>query len=126
MTTARILVTGSRNWTSWTAVDHALTRARWDLAAGGPVTVVHGACPTGADFLAGSWAGSVAGVTEEAHPADWNTHGKAAGPIRNQEMVDAGADVCIAFLMGDSRGTRDCMRRARAAGIPVLIGGEVT
>lgn len=121
----RILVTGSRHWTSRTAVDHALSTARYDLAGGGPITVVHGDCPAGADLFASLWARKVAGIDEEAHPADWDTHGRAAGPIRNQQMVDAGADVCIAFLMPDSRGTRDCMRRAHAAGIPVRIGGEV-
>src|SRR5690606_30354012 len=52
-----------------------------------------------------------------AYPADWRRHGRAAGPIRNQEMADAGADLCIAFPGG--RGTADMVRRARAAGIPV-------
>ena len=35
-------------------------------------------------------------------------------------MVDLGADVCLAFPLGESRGTRDCMRRASEAGIPVI------
>lgn len=111
----RILVTGSRNWTDRDAIYMAL--ATYTFLPG--TVIVHGACPTGADAIAGEWARETIGFFEEAHPADWSTHGKAAGPKRNQAMVDLGADICLAFPLGDSRGTRDCMRRAEAAGIPV-------
>jgi YspA, cpYpsA-related SLOG family len=115
----RILITGSREWTDWRLLHWALKDAargvRWD-----EVTVVHGDCPSGADFFAGDFA-RCAGMTEERHPADWDKHGKAAGPIRNQEMVNAGADVCLAFFQpgAANRGTRDCASRAERAGIPV-------
>jgi hypothetical protein len=113
----RIIVTGSRNWTNGQAVFRALTQAAdgqdWDQ-----LVIVHGACPTGADHFAVRWA-SLVGVTHEAFFANWNQHGKAAGPIRNRAMVAAGADLCLAFPLGPSRGTRDCMAAARNAGIPV-------
>jgi hypothetical protein len=52
---------------------------------------------------------------------------KQAGPVRNGEMVRAGAELCIAlhrFLPG-SKGTKDCCCQAIAAGIPTwLIGSE--
>lgn len=52
------------------------------------------------------------------YPADWRTHGKAAGPIRNQQMIDHGKpDLVLAFPGG--RGTADMVRRAKAAGIEV-------
>lgn len=53
------------------------------------------------------------------YPADWKTHGKAAGPIRNQEMLDLnpGIELVIAFPGGT--GTADMVRRARAKGITV-------
>lgn len=60
-------------------------------------------------------------VLEERHPADWTRHGKAAGPIRNQEMIDAGADGVFAFPTAKSRGTYDCMARAWVRGIPVFV-----
>lgn len=119
----RVLVTGSRNWTNEAAVYSALTEL---IRTSNRITVVHGACPTGADAIAHHWATSVPGATAEPHPAEWDRHGKAAGPIRNQQMVDLGADVCLAFLLGESRGTRDCMRRAEAAGIPVQNEGGAT
>lgn len=80
-------------------------------------TLVHGAA-TGADSLAAEWWGDIQERPTEAHPADWDRHGKAAGPIRNQEMVDSGLDLCIAFPGG--RGTADMIRRCEAAGVPVV------
>ncbi len=41
--------------------------------------------------------------------------GKAGGPVRNQAMVDSGADLCLAFPDNKSIGTWDCVQRARAA-----------
>ena len=117
----RVLVTGSRNWVNPLAINAALVNVQRavDLEAGETITLVHGACPTGADKLAAQAALSI-GWDVEAHPADWNAHGKAAGPIRNQRMVDLGADVCLAFPMPGSRGTLHCMRAAEKAGIPVI------
>lgn len=47
--------------------------------------------------------------------------GKAGGPARNQDMVDSGADLCLAFPDDRSIGTWDCVQRAKAAGIPVEV-----
>jgi hypothetical protein len=129
----RILVTGSRDWPDprtgyvWEALDFAVENAK--ILGHTYVTVVHGDCPTGVDAMAADYCEDVASHWEhagielfvEAHPADWAKHGKAAGPLRNQEMVDLGADICLAFPLNASRGTRDCMRRAEAAGIPVKV-----
>jgi hypothetical protein len=115
--TLRILVTGSRDWTDRDTIRHALIDAalgaRMDLYQ---VTVVHGAA-RGADRIAGEIAREY-GCRVEEHPAQWQD-GPSAGPRRNAHMVALGADLCLAFPHGESRGTRDCMRRAQAAGIPV-------
>jgi hypothetical protein len=50
--------------------------------------------------------------------ADWHWHGRAAGPIRNQKMLDWGPDLVVAFAGGD--GTACMMRLARAAGVEVI------
>lgn len=115
----RVLVTGGRNWNNTDTIWCALDRELEELTDEEELVVIHGGCPTGADELADQWAED-SGVAVNVFPADWDTYGKAAGPIRNQQMVD-GADVCLAFPMGESRGTRDCMRRAKAAGIPVIV-----
>lgn len=113
----RILITGSRNWTDHKRVLYAMEQAAKDVPLN-EVVIVHGACPTGADAIANKIAiGS--SVRVERYRADWAKYGKAAGPIRNQEMVDLGADLCLAFFLGESRGTKDCSDRAERAGIPV-------
>lgn len=134
--TYRILITGSRTWSNEQSIRDALANI---ISQHGPenVTVVHGACPQGADALADRIASAWAGVTVERHPADWaapcstlcrthrrrrgdgTTYCPAAGINRNQHMVDLGADLCLAFIKDNSRGATDCARRAARAGIPV-------
>ncbi|NUS43741.1 MAG: DUF2493 domain-containing protein [Mycobacteriaceae bacterium] len=112
----RVLVTGSRAWLDRAAVEAELAylRGRYDS-----LTVVHGDCPSGADRFAREWCeGQSDRVVEERHPAEWRRHGKAAGFIRNQAMVDRGADAVVAFPMGEAHGTRHCLDAASKAGIP--------
>ena len=77
----------------------------------------------GADRLAQNWAKEIHGIIPEfvnykTFKADWGTHGKAAGPIRNQQMIDEGKpDLVVAFPGG--AGTADMVRRAKKAGIEV-------
>lgn len=110
---ARILVTGSRTLEDYWLVSGALGT----LVMPGDV-VIHGGCPTGADFLAERWC-IEHGIETEKHPADWKTYGKAAGPIRNQYMVEQNIDMCLAFPVGESsRGTKDCIKRAVKEQLP--------
>lgn len=117
---ARLLITGSRNLTDRAGVEAALRAAWADLGGGRDVTLIHGAAP-GADALSGDIWGRVMGLPVEVHPADWHIHGRHAGPLRNQVMVDLGADGCLAMPESGSRGTWDCVRRAEVAGIPVRV-----
>lgn len=115
----RVLITGSRTWRDEQTIRNALAAVVFQHDPAN-VTIVHGACPTGADAIADRIAtdwGS--GLTVERHPADWERYGRRAGPLRNQHMVDLGADLCLAFQVNGSRGTADCIRRAERAGIPV-------
>lgn len=62
------------------------------------------------------------GFNVQRFSADWEKHGKAAGPIRNRDMLKSGADLVIAFRMdGESRGTDDMIAIAVAAGVPVVV-----
>lgn len=104
-----IAVTGGRTYDD-------LATVRRVIAYYSPSLVIHGGA-TGADSLAESVAREL-GIQTERHDADWLTHGRAAGPIRNQQMIDRLPDMVIAFQGG--RGTEDMKRRARKAGIPVV------
>ena len=85
---------------------------------GCPDRVVHGGAK-GADSLAGCWAKEKA-VPVHKVEADWSTHGKAAGPIRNQKMLDDYQPDCVIAFPG-GRGTQDMVRRAHAvAGLDVI------
>ena len=117
----RILVTGSRTWTDRGQINGALDEL---LREHRSLVIVHGACSRGADALAVAWVMdrwtfAEADVRHEAHPADWKRLGKRAGFVRNAEMVDLGADVCLAFIRNNSRGATHTANLAEKAGIPV-------
>lgn len=88
-----------------------------------PVRIVHGDCPSGADRIAQAWADRHM-MPFKKFAADWDQFKKAAGPIRNQKMVDylaglEGPKYAIAFPGGS--GTRDCVTRCDEAGIQTFI-----
>lgn len=114
----RVLVCGGRDYSDKTAVWGWLQAVH--LSCGIAAIIEGGA--TGADALAASWAAAES-VPVEHFPADWETHGRAAGPLRNQRMLDEGKpDVVMAFPGG--RGTADMVRRAKAACVPVREAGR--
>jgi len=115
--TYRILVTGSREWGDWRTITGALIQARRDGNPDAIPVVVQG-CARGADFLAAQAARKL-GWQVEDHPADWEHRGKLAGLRRNAEMVELGADICLAFIKDGSRGASHCADLAEKAGIPV-------
>jgi hypothetical protein len=114
----RVLVTGSRTWTDQDAVYKALADAVRPVPADQNVIIVHGCCQTGADQMAHEWARGY-GATIEAHPANWVKHGRSAGPRRNAEMVNLGADIVLAFIKDGSRGASHTAALAEKAGITV-------
>jgi predicted Rossmann-fold nucleotide-binding protein len=72
----------------------------------------------GADTLAHNWAAR-AGLSTKIMYADWDTHGKAAGMIRNKLMLQELPDVVIAFKGG--AGTENMINISRQANVPVFI-----
>lgn len=116
----RVLVTGSRDH-----VPHVIAIAlagilKDKVAKGERLTVIHGDA-TGADQGA-HMVSDYLGCNEYRFPAEWAALGKAAGPRRNAEMLDTvRPDIVLAFPLGESRGTRDCIREAVRRGIPVEV-----
>ena len=86
------------------------------LHAQHPITCVIQGEAKGADFLGRVWA-KYRGILFESYPADWNTHKRAAGSIRNQQMLDEGAPEYVVAFPGGS-GTADMIGRARNANLP--------
>lgn len=115
MSVRRILVCGSRHYNQATRVRRVLAEYMPDDPGVDEPTVMHGDCQ-GADTLAAEAALDL-GFWVEAHPADWDKHGKAAGPIRNRQMLDSHPDLVIAF--GDGVGTRHTVVEAVRRGIEV-------
>lgn len=105
-----VAVTGGRDFTDIERVRRALRSLEPK-----PTLLIHGAAQ-GADLLAAQVAEEM-GIPIEAHPADWEKHKRAAGPIRNAEMVARKPDLLLALPGG--RGTANMTRQAIAAGIPV-------
>jgi len=116
----RVVVSGSREFTDEQVIRTVLRKV-WMSAAekfpGREVVLVHGAA-RGADQVAARvWGG--AGLPLEAHPARWKAEGKGAGFKRNIRMLEAGADLVVAFHVDRSPGTEHTVREAAKRGVPV-------
>ena len=120
----RVLFSGSRHFDDDQAVIKLLEKLISRVEATSQITVVHGGA-AGLDSMVGVLACHV-GMTVEVYYADWQRHGKAAGVIRNQEMVDLGANMLVAYPLPGGRGTQDCIRRAIKAGIPTMVYDATT
>lgn len=108
-----VLVCGGRDYER---VDH-VWMVLYQLHGHNTITRIVEGGATGADAAARRWAQN-AGVPCSTMPADWKANGRAAGPIRNQKMLDLyEPDYVIAFPGG--RGTKDMVTRAKASGYRV-------
>ena len=106
----RVLVCGGRDYRDPNAVYSAL-----DALPHVPCVIEGGA--QGADCFAAEWADKTQ-TPHEQFNADWQSHGRAAGPIRNRQMLtDGNPDLVLAFPGG--RGTENMIKQAMAAGVKV-------
>lgn len=122
----RLLVFGSRFYRNrlavWTYLDGHLA----SLSEGETLGIVTGMA-RGADLLGYEWALEHPEVALGEFPADWEGIGKAAGFVRNQQMLDEGRPHLGLGFTDDlpmSRGTSDMTRRLAAAKVPYLIIGS--
>lgn len=114
----KVLVTGSRGWSDYQAVEDALSNV--PNPSGLPVLVIHGGA-RGADDMAHRAAYKLA-YYRVVYTANWKLYGKAAGMIRNREMVQKSTpDLALAFWDGESKGTAGMLEVLRFAKIPVTI-----
>jgi hypothetical protein len=116
----RLLVFGTRTFSNRESLYQILD----DFDRGQRVSlVIEGEAP-GADTLARDWANS-RGIEVAKFPAAWDIHGRAAGPIRNRQMVMQGKpDTAIGFVdkpIVYTKGSKNMYNQLIKAGIPVSI-----
>lgn len=113
----RVLVCGGRDFDERKVVGRILA----GLNSETPISLIISGGAPGADRIAESWANHNR-IALAVFPANWRFDGRAAGPIRNQRMIDHGKpDLVVAFPGG--RGTQDMIAKAKAASIKTI---EVT
>lgn len=110
----RVIIAGSRNVAKRYTID-AIGRCHW---AGFISCVISGTC-RGPDTHGEEWAKENR-ITVERHPADWDTFGKAAGRIRNEEMARV-AHGLIAVWDGKSKDTKDMIHKAERLGLRIYF-----
>lgn len=113
-----VCVGGCRYYHNYSVVSNYLDFALQNLRLQGDIVIISGAA-SGVDSLAIRYA-SERGFECLQFPADWETHGKVAGPIRNAQMVSKSTHI-VAFWDGKSRGTRNLIAESKKAGKPLKI-----
>jgi hypothetical protein len=115
----RVLVCGDRDWTDKEYMFSIMDAMHLSTEF---VLIIEGGA-RGADSMAGEWA-TERGIPLKVYPANWEKFRKAAGPIRNQQMLDEGKPELVVAFHSDiesSKGTKDMVKRAKKADLPVLI-----
>jgi hypothetical protein len=112
----KVLVSGARNWPDELA--HLVFDKLCKLPRN---TIIISGAAKGVDTLAEEFADDV-GLEKDIFPANWDKHGKAAGPIRNQQMLEHGPDLVLCFFKNfeKSKGTKDMYQRAKKAGVKTI------
>lgn len=113
---AKVIVAGSRTIDNREKVEDMIATAEklWGIKE-----IVHGACSRGVDKQADLVA-RANDIPTTTFPADWEEHGKAAGPIRNQEMAEYG-DTLLALWDGESPGTKSMIQTAVEEGLTMIV-----
>ena len=114
----KIIVAGGRDFTDRDRIRNICRIYFCNSWLNAADVLISGGC-RGADALAQEWAEN-SGFDFILHPADWDKHGRAAGPIRNRQMAQDG-NMLIAFWDGKSRGTKNMIEEALKAGLEVHV-----
>lgn len=109
----KVLVCGGRDYTNYAMLANTLNA----LHARSPITLLIHGDARGADSLAHQWAMKYH-IPVLPMPANWDKHGKAAGAIRNMEMLMQAPDLVVAFKGG--RGTAHMVGISKKKNVKVL------
>lgn len=111
----KVIVAGGRDFNNYSFVEKKLNEL---LTPVENVTIISGGAK-GVDALGERYA-TEHNLPIERYPADWDTHSKGAGLIRNAQMVEVG-DKLIAFWNGESLGTKNVVETATKKGLDVTV-----
>lgn len=111
----KVAIIGSRSFSDY----NFLVKEIESAVSVSDITAIVSGGARGADSL-GARFGQDYDIPTEIYMADWQKHGKAAGFIRNSEIV-RNSDIIIAFWDGESRGTLDTMKKGKKNGVPVWV-----
>ena len=103
-----LIIAGGRDFNDYPLLERTVDQFLKDVRD--EITIFCGKA-SGADSLGERYA-LARGYAVQYFPALWKKFGRAAGPVRNQEMVDR-ADALVAFWDGKSRGTAHIIGAAR-------------
>lgn len=109
----RVIIAGGRDIHDYNLITEAIEECQFPIA-----TVVSGGAK-GVDALGEKYAIET-NKTLHIYEADWERHGRAAGPIRNRKMAE-NADALIAIWDGKSRGTKNMIETATKLGLLVYV-----
>ena len=110
----KVIIAGSRTATYQNVMD-ALTNCHFSCDATEIVSGTAGGADTHGESVAHTMK-----IPVKRFPAQWATHGKAAGPIRNAEMASY-ADALIAVWDGKSRGTKNMIENAQKNNLLIYV-----
>lgn len=116
----KVLIAGSRSWSDYTHIRQVMDDVMdMQVEIGDPITEVISGTASGADQLGERWA-AARNLTISRYPANWNRDGRAAGYIRNKEMVDSldpKCDMVVVFWDGESRGSQHTITLSETKGV---------
>lgn len=114
----KTIIAGTRN-ASFSQVMEGLSKAQELDSRFNSISQVICGGAQGADSHGATWADELA-IPVRYFRADWKTHGKAAGPIRNREMAQ-NAEALIAIWDGTSKGTHNMIKESKRAGLLIFV-----
>ena len=109
----KVIIAGGRDIVDFNCVRDAYTKSNFKASE-----IVSGGA-RGVDYLGEALASQLR-IPVKVFNADWKTHGRAAGPIRNTQMAEY-ADALVAVWDGESKGTANMISQARSKGLEVFV-----
>jgi len=114
----RVVIAGCRNYNNYYEAKEYIDFCLSNIQKENNIVILSG-CASGADAIGEKYA-KEKGYKVEKHPADWDTYGKKAGPMRNRQMAE-NCDYVICFWDGKSKGTRSMIEFAKSCKKPIRI-----